>query len=109
MRISDWSSDVCSSDRCDERDTTSQKEDRHDVAAAPMVGKPARRQRKDAEGDEGCRRKSDQLAVAAVINDLQPDHHGRENQPHIVVDRSEESRVGKEGVSTGRSWWWPLN
>src|SRR3546814_14246932 len=27
----------------------------------------------------------------------------------VDVGRSEERRVGKECVSTGRSWWWPYH
>src|SRR3546814_20742155 len=27
--------------------------------------------------------------------------------PEVWKPTSEERRVGKEGVSTGRSWWWP--
>src|SRR3546814_14848960 len=29
--------------------------------------------------------------------------------PMFETMRSEERRVGKEGVSTGRSWWWPFH
>ncbi len=62
-------------------------EHHHHVAAAPAVREPARRQREDAEGEErrGAERK--QFAVGPAVNHLEADHHGREDQHHIVVDR----------------------
>src|SRR3546814_7235457 len=73
MRISDWSSDVCSSD-----------------LHAPM--------REIGEGDEGARRDAQQLVQHAVgrARGLQ-----RLAQNRIVeAARSEERRVGKEWVSS---------
>src|SRR3546814_14893158 len=83
MRISDWSSDVCSSDlqlfRC-QKGLRAAQIDRHQTAHPPF-------------------------------------HHGHAEQPvhaghrhRIMADdevRSEERRVGKECVSTCRSWWSP--
>ena len=62
-------------------------EHHHHVAAAPAVGEPARRQREDAEGEErrGAERK--QFAVGPAVNHLEADHHGREDQHHVVIDR----------------------
>src|SRR3546814_7840541 len=77
MRISDWSSDVCSSD------LAADDVHRHFVGAA-VLG-PA--QRADRAGDAG-------MQVAAGAGD---DARGR----------SEERRVGQEGVSTCRSRWSP--
>src|SRR3546814_20012084 len=97
MRISDWSSDVCSSDlRGDEvTDADAENGDRR---------KHGDRQR-IAEGDtpfrkaEGARR-----ADVALAQHFQ--HRGA-HHPGDVADpaRSEERRVGKECVSTCRSRW----
>src|SRR3546814_15931207 len=84
MRISDWSSDVCSSD----------------------LGGPSRgpnplgggRGVHDVGADQG---RQGALAPSG----------GREGEGahagEVVLDRSEERRVGKEGVSTCRSRWSP--
>src|SRR3546814_9428172 len=72
MRISDWSSDVCSSDL-----------DPEDVVGPAFVDRAVR--------DEAV---VEALEVALV------DGHGV---------RSEERRVGKEGVSTWRSRWSPYH
>src|SRR3546814_2298027 len=71
MRISDWSSDVCSSDLAESRLII--------VAVAVRIGKGARHARGVAPGER------------------------------VVVDRSEERRVGKECVSTCRSRWSPYH
>src|SRR3546814_13765348 len=73
MRISDWSSDVCSSDlRC----------------RAPIY----RLGGKDHQLPDRC----------ACVLRLAP--RPRLHRPG-ALPRSEERRVGKEGVSTCRSWW----
>src|SRR3546814_3055429 len=80
MRISDWSSDVCSSDLGGE------------VGAEPAVQVVAH-----AEAvEEGAG-----ALLVDVLVVLVP--AGR----HAVRGSSEERRVGKEGVSTGRSRWSP--
>src|SRR3546814_11366232 len=82
MRISDWSSDVCSSDLC--------------CAGAVRHGH-VQRQRQldvgDAQRDLGARQQTQQYRPAA--------------QPRRAQQRSEERRVGKECVSTCRSRWSP--
>src|SRR3546814_4886721 len=90
MRISDWSSDVCSSDL-------------PDVGGDRGRGGPVR-QRKAAQRCGGIGG-AGQSAGAATgdagrggIGFLQPGHH-----------RSEERRVGKECVSTCRSRWSPYH
>ena len=70
-----------------QRKPAAQIEQRHHVAPAPAVGEPAGRQREDAEGDKGRGAERDQLGVAASVNELEPDHHGRKDQHHIVVER----------------------
>src|SRR3546814_10567257 len=87
MRISDWSSDVCSSDLFDAVGT---KKDQVTVARACALDHCAQRISMDVLHDRR----------------LQPFGNGRS-----VVDldacqaRSEERRVGKECVSTWRSRW----
>src|SRR3546814_14297604 len=84
MRISDWSSDVCSSDLLRQLDA---------------VGRPALPRPRHLglhDGRSGC------------FPDIrQPGRHG----PHdrVLSPRSEERRVGKECVSTCRSRWSPYH
>ena len=65
-------------------------EHHHHVAAAPVVGEPAGRQREDAEGEERRGAEREQLAVGAAVDRFEPDHHGREDQHHVMVDRVRE-------------------
>src|SRR3546814_8726064 len=80
MRISDWSSDVCSSDL-------------QDLAAIEQVHQPT------GGGDQH---------IDAFIErlDLITHLHTADQQRHLEI-RSEERRVGKECVSTCRSRWSP--
>src|SRR3546814_7010200 len=88
MRISDWSSDVCSSDLRAPRGSTSPKP----RATAPLArGRPAR--------DPEDRRRGPKADVVAP-SDSKP-------APKRRPGRSEERRVGKECVSTCRSRWSP--
>src|SRR3546814_7568749 len=80
MRISDWSSDVCSSDLRDLRQDHRAHLGRMDVA----VRHP------EFASDHGCRRAAQR-------------HRSAETR------RSEERRVGKECVSTCRSRWSPYH
>ena len=65
-------------------------EHHHHVAAAPAVGEPARRQREDAEGEERRGAERQQFAVGTAVNHLEADHHGREDQHHVMIDRMRE-------------------
>src|SRR3546814_7575233 len=87
MRISDWSSDVCSSDLLAILD------EGHDVG---------RQQAAVADHPEPD-------AVVVQVGDLAAQVEPQEL--HQVADllRSEERRVGKECVSTCRSRWSPYN
>src|SRR3546814_16803679 len=92
MRISDWSSDVCSSDLFGRAATA--RRDRASVAA-PRAAVVARRshfgaRRRIRKARQGCPRNA---------ADRQHDHRYR------APARTEERRVGKEWVSTGSSWW----
>src|SRR3546814_6427801 len=80
MRISDWSSDVCSSDLC----TTGAD---HDAAEAWLAGSRV------------CRTDDDLVPVRESLSQVQACEVG------TFLDRSEERRVGKECVSTCRSGW----
>src|SRR3546814_5362168 len=90
MRISDWSSDVCSSDLSEGMwpglinmamgDAGGYKTD-------PMWG--------PAETDPAWKRNDPMVRIPALVA----------NNTRLWVYRSEERRVGKECVSTGRSRW----
>src|SRR3546814_8781938 len=97
MRISDWSSDVCSSD---------------------LFGSQLR----DLEVARSRHRRFDRVAIDAVgvdrprsgQADLVEPGHGDRNIEIVVVaarkaESSEERRVGKECVSTCRSRWSPYH
>src|SRR3546814_8402650 len=80
MRISDWSSDVCSSDLGVVLDAGLAAEGRVNVHPLRNTGTLG-------------------LSGAAILDLLR----------HWGHDRSEERRVGKEGVSTRRSRWSPFH
>src|SRR3546814_3143229 len=92
LRISDWSSDVCSSDLAEGRAVVLLDHDRpgqHVLRAGPA----------HAALDADVR-PVDQAAaeIAQAAFDMQVE---------LVEDRSDERRVGKECVSTCRSRWSP--
>src|SRR3546814_2641194 len=90
MRISDWSSDVCSSDlrsRIDELLDLEWLERPHEVAAAVDIDGLILR-----------------LVLAAEVEEGRQMHDARD-----AATRSEERRVGKECVSTCRSRWSPYH
>src|SRR3546814_5023310 len=92
MRISDWSSDVCSSDL-----------QRFDDAG----GKRARRFDGDALGDRVARGRQVAAAHLAVHRGVELCLNADELDIRLQRLRSEERRVGKECVSTCRSRWSP--
>src|SRR3546814_16022052 len=99
MRISDWSSDVCSSDLVE-------------VAPAGLILEQ-RGQRRGVRLELAARR----VPAAGAADDghlAQPQAAGAvrlaQDRLHVVRgDRSEERRVGKECVSTCRYRWSPYN
>src|SRR3546814_13917003 len=111
MRISDWSSDVCSSDL------------NHLVQKPPQLAfefaQPGGRTRQAGGGDEAFLElviDRDEIADCLLVHverapraDVDGMASGRilARQRHarnaVVTDRSEVRRVGKEGVSPGRS------
>src|SRR3546814_20148691 len=96
MRISDWSSDVCSSDLEEQKDRA-----------------------EDRARDEKLGRADPEYEVAelpqAAERQLEPDREEQQDDPQLAeerdvlgrADRSEERSVGKECVSTCRSRWSP--
>src|SRR3546814_15252304 len=107
MGISDWSSDVCSSDLVDE------------TGIAPVVG-----QLVDVEGLAGLAlhaRTLEELRAQLgepfgrhVGHGIWPVAHVTARLPRLAHRArghisSEERRVGKEGVSTRKSWWSPYH
>src|SRR3546814_12513775 len=99
MRISDWSSDVCSSDLCDAEFNVNQKPelyplDRNRTLVMLPCGAGAYNFSSAALIATG---KFGKREFTAPIFDLQPGWGMKE--------RSEERRVGKECVSTWRSRW----
>src|SRR3546814_15516873 len=96
MRISDWSSDVCSSDLRsslargpDRRRTRSAKLDPNDAALKLPL---------QIDSTQEVVRMP---ITAAMVKDL------RERTGAGMRERSEERRVGEECVMTCRSRWWP--
>src|SRR3546814_18382200 len=93
MRISDWSSDVCSSDLLPDRIVAR--------LVAPRLRKGEEETLVAGQSVDRRRRLAAERAVIGVIGDFQP--------RQIGDIRSEERRVGKECVSTCRSRWSPYH
>src|SRR3546814_13660242 len=101
MRISDWSSDVCSSD----------------LMAVPQIGRQDGQSLLDiVAGTIPAQQRGDRIAVAQVVNAGSVIGVAGVTQADLASDvaknqmeRSEERRVGKECVSTCRSRWSPNN
>src|SRR3546814_18576822 len=107
MRISDWSSDVCSSDLENEIDST-------DMIFAQAAAQ-------SAEAVENSRQLSDEVQSIESILGFIRDIAGQTNLLALNatiaaaragdagLGRSDERRVGKECVSTCRSRWSPYH
>src|SRR3546814_11599975 len=91
MRISDWSSDVCSSD----------------LLAKMVMPEAWRQERKNGDRKQHAdeRRHIDQAQFGAVDMRRSRRRRGCRSRSNDKA-RSEERRVGKECVSTWRSRWW---
>src|SRR3546814_15071517 len=106
MRISDWSSDVCSSDlevfrkdsnlRCCAVVVACQEHDSAATMYGRILAKNASAQMVETL-DQSC-------TSEGLLNDL-----GRRLSAQFVKGRSEERRVGKACVSTCRSRWSPYH
>src|SRR3546814_13779780 len=102
MRISDWSSDVCSSDLEIGRELIDQarrKSKCDQVGAASLAQVEAGGDRHPASAHLGIGNVAVELAA--------PFASGQKAVINAVRHRSEERRVGKECVSTCRSRWSP--
>src|SRR3546814_20296283 len=98
MRISDWSSDVCSSDLINDQPANSQK--RLFVAEWRVLP-----QRPGGMVHDPYREPLGQEAHHGGVSERRGNRHWHLRRG----SRSEERRVGKECVSTCRSRWWPYN
>src|SRR3546814_20809647 len=103
MRISDWSSDVCSSDL-------------HVRLHFALKNLTFDGQIKQAmTGDDGSNamcsvhKKCARCCTCAHRLDRGLKDVGQMSVIRVKVERSDERRVGKECVSTCRSRWWPYN
>src|SRR3546814_16865861 len=104
MRMSDWSSDVCSSDLAFDGPETRGRSrlDQHDEAQTPGR-KGANFVRLHRPADEAARFWRD-----GKLSGFDPGDAGRAiPAPFAQWVRSDERRVGKESVSTCRSRWSP--
>src|SRR3546814_19345212 len=88
MRISDWSSDVCSADL-------------PVLPPAPGVGRRIRARRPRAADRVAAPRRLSRPPAAETLQRHRPD------RPAEARSRSEGHRVGKESDTTFRSRWWP--
>src|SRR3546814_19093086 len=93
MRISDWSSDVCSSDLVD---LLFEAVDPHGI------GPTAPGQLADLLQHAGAAAVDDVAAELVEIGQAELPHHVAQA---AAADRSEERRVGQEGVSKCKSRW----
>src|SRR3546814_15569546 len=105
MRISDWSSDVCSSDLSDDLLDSNECQD-----AYLSIGKPIKDvlefiavEEENEEEDEDELKDFD----SEEIDSEEEEEWEKADESEEEDGRSEERRVGKECVSTGRSRWSP--
>src|SRR3546814_19936578 len=99
LRISDWSSDFCSSDLVAGLQRAPQR--------SLVLPGPERRAH-----NIGRRGREIRVAIDAVVDQQMAGQRLAEDALALVAgtdDRSEERRVGKECGSTCRSWWWKDN
>src|SRR3546814_14685973 len=101
MRISDWSSDVCSSDLRNEfaRMLREAGADPSTIAAFDRLSDSIAAMRQSVSQMRMQRIDKLFAPLPRIVRDLEQD----------LGKRSEERRVGKEGVSTCRSRWSPYH
>src|SRR3546814_12843856 len=104
MRISDWSSDVCSSDLFDHLG-------RADLIVREAGTASAADQRFEAIADYFQNREKAMSAEPGSYRPLPPEllYLDKDRWSAVIEERSEERRVGKECVSTCRSRWSPYH
>src|SRR3546814_14541134 len=107
MRISDWSSDVCSSDLFSlfaiQNGGLAMQLSEH-FSLAEFTASDTARARHIANEPNARQIESMKALCANVLEPLRS-HFGKP----VRITRSEERRVGKECVSTCRSRWWPYH
>src|SRR3546814_12736195 len=103
MRISDWSSDVCSSD-LDDKLLAAEEALKNTKARIAQLKRDARKAATLQEQD-GIQRELSELERKQ--RRLRQEIFAVEDEIIAKRDRSEERRVGKECVSTCRSRWSP--
>src|SRR3546814_17373859 len=113
MRISDWSSDVCSSDLQEARDGKCQHGKNHDKAVDPGSGAIGGydTQRNTGNDRQENRYGGDRQRWRQTGGDQCANRHSREegrNEIGLCYMRSEESREGKEGVRQCVTRWFTL-
>src|SRR3546814_15264554 len=114
MRISDWSSDVCSSDLADKAAISDVQTAQASRLGAKAQGQPVALQSRMALAQRCCAEAAVRSSVAFIADPDLPaieQLHDRGDRPLSRTlpfgERSEERRVGKEWVSTCRSGWSP--
>src|SRR3546814_20211049 len=111
MRISDWSSDVCSSDlRADRRDAAIGDRAHDDlfVERPQILDRPATARDDDQVGARHRPTGRDGVEAANRIRDLRRRPITlNQTRPADDMRRSEKRRVGKEWLSTGQYRWSP--
>src|SRR3546814_19615851 len=115
MRISDWSSDVCSSDlqvRGDEGlETVSLRARKTALSAATMTDAPDYRDtvflpKTDFPMKAGLPQKEPAILAKWLENDLEGQiREARKDRAQFILHRSEERRGGKEWVRTVKTRW----
>src|SRR3546814_12873935 len=105
MRISDWSSDVCSSDLFG----IGTSEVEHVLATQTLAQKPAKNMlvRVNGQLGPGVTAKDIALAIIGHLGTAGATGYVIEYAGDAITSRSEERRVGKECVRTCRSRWSP--
>src|SRR3546814_17210148 len=105
MRISDWSSDVCSSDLAQRVGSSFE---RPFLCEGYLVHLSCRMG--IAVGEAALENPDALLRRASAALAAAKEQEPNSSQVYIGdAERSEERRVGKECVSTCRSWWSPYN
>src|SRR3546814_13431653 len=115
MRISDWSSDVCSSDLFPEFVDVD-----HKLPAVEETVDPVEHVHHERRANFGVVEKighveTDERRLQRQSVDLIVEHPAERTAPRPFLQpgtnafRSEERRVGQECVSTCRSRWWPYH
>src|SRR3546814_21140209 len=101
MRISDWSSDVCSSDLVT-RQIIYQTAQECEIEVQSLEGHEQMRQ-------DWVERQVEKARQHAAQKQVEPQPAPQEEPKELDrVRRSEKRRVGKECVSTGECRWWPI-